>query len=344
MNCTVMYSISPRRKSSPSGATFKGASGLMIRTCRSLRRSANPCPRLTKRATKTFSRNSLPGASRLMEGIGFPLTPRRMTHCTFARAVTRMSIFATSSSTPTTSAMVRRPLSPTKESSSRERRTRNRQTTRSRDKAGFRVSRFQSSRCQTESRNCHAGKLCRLRNLETLKLDSGKLRHFANLRLVEQILPPLIVRPPHQSHDVPAGMQIEGVWLAHQLHAGLERYLISLPPVARMAAGDKVLPGRSATTGAWHHVVERQFTSRQQLAAVLAGIAVTQKNVLARKRSCLVRNTTILEQPNYRRNSQRQARRMQEMPILLFRHGDALQHQHNGAAGRANVDRFIRGV
>jgi hypothetical protein len=68
-------------------------------------------------------------------------------------------------------------------------------------------------------------------------LDSAECRN-----LVEQILPPLIIRPSHQSHDVTAGVQIEGMRLSHQLHAGLERQLISLAAIATMAAGYKILP------------------------------------------------------------------------------------------------------
>ncbi len=60
---------------------------------------------------------------------------------------------------------------------------------------------------------------------------------------IEQILPPLIVRPAHQSHDVTAGMQIERVWLAQQFHAGFGGMMIALAAIAEMAARNQVLPG-----------------------------------------------------------------------------------------------------
>lgn len=59
---------------------------------------------------------------------------------------------------------------------------------------------------------------------------------------VEQILPPLIVRPSHQSHDVTAGMEVEGMRFPHQLHAGFEGHLISLAAVAGVASGDEIFP------------------------------------------------------------------------------------------------------
>jgi hypothetical protein len=93
-------------------------------------------------------------------------------------------------------------------------------------------------------------------------------------------------------------MQIESVGLAHRLHSGLNRHLIPLPPVAGMATGDEVLPSGRPAAGAGHHVVQGQFTRGQQFAAVLAGITVTQKNVLARESTGLVRDAAILQQPN----------------------------------------------
>ena len=35
---------------------------------------------------------------------------------------------------------------------------------------------------------------------------------------------------------------------------------------------------------------------------------------------------------------------MEKVSVLLFRHGNALQHQHNSPARSTDVDRLIRGV
>ena len=73
-------------------------------------------------------------------------------------------------------------------------------------------------------------------------LETLKLRNLETL--IKQILPPLIVRPAHQPHDVAAGMEIEGAGLAHQLHAGFQRKLVALAAIASVAAGYKIFPGR----------------------------------------------------------------------------------------------------
>ena len=82
------------------------------------------------------------------------------------------------------------------------------------------------------------------------------------------------------AHDVAAGMQRKGPRLALQLHVvHFVKQPISLPPVAGVVAGDKILPGGKPSTRSRLHVVQRKFSCRQQGRAVLAGIAVAQKNV-----------------------------------------------------------------
>src|SRR5882724_13695559 len=68
--------------------------------------------------------------------------------------------------------------------------------------------------------------------------------------LIKQILPPLVVRPAHQPHDVAAGVEVEGAGLAHQLHAGFGGELVAFAAVASVAASDQVLPGGGASAGA----------------------------------------------------------------------------------------------
>src|SRR5580698_7574920 len=116
---------------------------------------------------------------------------------------------------------------------------------------------------------------------------------------IKQILPPLVIRASHEPHDVTAGVEIEGAGLAHQLHAGFAGELIALAAIAGMATSHKVLPSRGASARAWHHVIEREFAGRQHFATKLTGVAITQQNVLARKRTRLVRNSPILQQSNH---------------------------------------------
>src|ERR1700758_3363141 len=163
-------------------------------------------------------------------------------------------------------------------------------------------------------------------------------------RLVEKILPPLIIRSSHQAHDVAAGVKVEGARLAHQLHPCFGWELIALAAIAGMAAGDQVFPGRRTSTRARDHVIERQLARRQHRAAILTSIAIAQQDVLPRQRAALMGNAAVLEQPDYRRQAHGYPGRMQKVSVLLFRHGHALEHQNQRPAGGANIDRLIRRI
>ena len=103
-----------------------------------------------------------------------------------------------------------------------------------------------------------------------------------SLCLVEQILSPLIVRVPHQAHDVAAGVEIEGSRFPRGLHVGFVRKLIAFAAVAGMAAGDEIFPGRESPARARNHMIERKFTRGKRGAAILAGVAVAQQDVFPR--------------------------------------------------------------
>ena len=141
-----------------------------------------------------------------------------------------------------------------------------------------------------------------------------------------------------------AGVEVEGAGLAHQLHAGFERGLVALAAVAGVAAGDQVFPGGGASAGARDHVVEREFARGQHGVAVLAGIAVAQQNVFAREGAALMRDAAVLEQPDHRGQAHGHAGGVQEVSVLFFGHGHALEHEHEGAAGGADIDGLVGGV
>jgi len=75
--------------------------------------------------------------------------------------------------------------------------------------------------------------------------------------------------------------------------------MIALAAVAAMAAGHQVFPGRKAAARARLHMVQRELTGVEDDAAVLAGIAVAQQNVLAREGSGLVRDAAVFEQADH---------------------------------------------
>lgn len=158
---------------------------------------------------------------------------------------------------------------------------------------------------------------------------------------VEKVLSPLVVGVAHEPHDVAASVKIERARLAGGLHIGFVRKLIALAAIAGMAAGDEILPRGETATRARDHMVEREFARRQRGAAILAGVAIAQENILARQCSGLVRYPAVFKKADHRRHAQREACSVQEMSVLFFGHGNALQHQHNGAPRGANVDRLV---
>jgi len=57
-----------------------------------------------------------------------------------------------------------------------------------------------------------------------------------------------------------------------------------------------------------------------------------------------MRNAAILEQPDDRRQTHGETSGVEEMSILFFGHGDALEHENDSAAGGADVDRLVGGI
>src|SRR5215469_18760165 len=57
-----------------------------------------------------------------------------------------------------------------------------------------------------------------------------------------------------------------------------------------------------------------------------------------------MRNAAVLEQTDHRGQTDGHARRMQEMSVFFFCHGNAFEYQNERAAGGADVDGLIGGV
>src|SRR4030088_2408262 len=119
------------------------------------------------------------------------------------------------------------------------------------------------------------------------------------LALEVEILPPRRIRTADHSHDVPRSVQRKRPRLALQLHIReLVQHLVSLAPVAVVAARDQVLPRRKAAARTGNDMVQRQLARRQDNAAVLARVSIAQQNVLAAQRTRLMGNPAVLEQTN----------------------------------------------
>src|ERR1700675_4231013 len=77
---------------------------------------------------------------------------------------------------------------------------------------------------------------------------------FKTSRLVEQILPPLIVALAQQAHQMTAGMQTERTRRACQTHSSFFRSAAALAIITRMAAGHQVLPSGFPRARSRNHV------------------------------------------------------------------------------------------
>jgi len=143
---------------------------------------------------------------------------------------------------------------------------------------------------------------------------------------------------------VAAGVQIEGARLTHQLHTGFDGELITFLPIAGVAASHQILPGGRPAARARNYVVKSKIARGKQGRTVLAGIAVTEQNILSRQSPRLVRNAAIFQQANHRGYAQREAGGVQKMTVLFLGHSNALQYQDDGAASGADIDRLVRCV
>ena len=83
--------------------------------------------------------------------------------------------------------------------------------------------------------------------------------------------------------DVHEGSPLRALWLAQQLHPGLVRETVPLARIARNAGADDVFPSSLAAAVAGQYVVEVEFRSVEQNAAVLAGVSVTLEDVVSRE-------------------------------------------------------------
>jgi len=182
---------------------------------------------------------------------------------------------------------------------------------------------------------------CGISLAQTLGKETGKSKQYGS---IEKILAPLVVRASHEPHDVTAGVEIERPRLTHQLHSSLTGKLVSLATITGMTTGHQVLPGGSSGPRTRDYVIERQIARWQHFGAVLAGIAVTQQNVLPRKSPCLVGNAPVFEQPDYRGQSDRETCCMEKVAILFLGNRRTLENQDNRTSGGADIDGLVGGI
>ena len=76
-------------------------------------------------------------------------------------------------------------------------------------------------------------------------------------------------------------MEAEGFGWFNEAEVGFVGRSIPFFVVAGVTAGDEVLPGAWAATGAGHDVIEGEFSGVENFLAILAGVFIAHEDVLA---------------------------------------------------------------
>ena len=157
-----------------------------------------------------------------------------------------------------------------------------------------------------------------------------------------QVLAPVGVCAADHAHDVARRVQGEWTRLAEQTHLGeFVKHLAALAAVAFLATGYEVFPAGRATARTRDDVIECEVGSGEDKLAVLAGIAVTQQDVLARKCASLVRDTAVFKEPDDAWHLDHHAVRVESAALLFFGARNAFKDEHESAPCAADVDRFV---
>ena len=158
-----------------------------------------------------------------------------------------------------------------------------------------------------------------------------------------EVLAPGGVGAANHAHDMAGGVEGEGPGLALELHVGeFVQELVAFAAVAVVAAGYEVFPGGEAAAGAGDDVVEGELAGGEDDVAVLAGVAVAQEDVLAGECAGLVGDSAVFEEADDAGHGYVHASGVEDGSLLFFGARDAFEHQHEGAAGTADVDGLVR--
>jgi len=173
-----------------------------------------------------------------------------------------------------------------------------------------------------------------------------KIRHplFCGKRLIKQILTPALISVPYEPHQLPRGMQRKRPGPPRQFEPGLLWRTVAFAVIATVTARHQVFPRGTPAPRSRHNMVQRQFRTRKDPSAELAGIPVSQQNVFPRKRTALLWNVPVGQQTNHRWHFVRMCRRVHLRAVHLLSLRHALQQQNHRPANSRNIDRFVRRI
>lgn len=170
------------------------------------------------------------------------------------------------------------------------------------------------------------------------------MKSEAKKKLIKKIFAPLLVAETDEAHQLARSVEREGPGASLELEPGFFGSAVAFAIVARIAAGNEILPRRAAAARTGQHVVESKLRRRKCTAAELAGVAVAQQDILARKSAALLRNVPVAEQANHRGDLNFLRSGMHFGVIGFFGLRDAFQEQNERAANGRHVDWLERSV
>ncbi len=141
-------------------------------------------------------------------------------------------------------------------------------------------------------------------------------------------------------------------------HASLLRCPAAFAPIALVAGADHVLPNRYAALGTRNYVIEIEFLARQPPAAVLASQLIAGIDIKAAEANLAFGHAVVAHQQYHPRHANdaidhadglvvggdrkiAPAVEIEGLILFVYRFGDALVEQHEGALHRGDMDRQV---
>ena len=115
-------------------------------------------------------------------------------------------------------------------------------------------------------------------------------------------MPPAIMLVQAET-DLDERPPFRALGFAHETHSGFLRRAIGFARIALDAGADNVFPNRRPAAIARNHVIKVQIFAIKNIAAILAGIFIALKNVMAREFDFFLRQPVINEQQDDARHA-----------------------------------------
>ena len=181
---------------------------------------------------------------------------------------------------------------------------------------------------------------------------------------IDEVFPEIVLRSGRG--DLDKRPPLRPLRFADQAHVRFARKLVTFARIAGDAGANHVLPSGRPTAIARHDVIEIEVTAVENRTAVLAGILIALKNIVASELHFLLRKPIENQQHNHTRDTDLERNRRDHLMVgrvrgqiapafeivrqkivrLVGRNNLSVTriHQRKGAAGRADVHRLPEAV